>query len=699
MTFAHPWMLLGMSAALIPLLVHLFDRRRPRQVPFAALSFVLRSQRRTASRLKLKRLLLYALRTLIFLAVPFALARPELSQPRAATVSRGLAATAVVLDTSLAMRWRGSGSRSLFEEAQAEARAAIRELAPEEPATLVPCTQSPMPVAPVAFDRARLLSAIDDVRPGYGPGDLNRCLEAAAHALDESALPNRRLVVVSAFTLGELRLELEPPVSLGPKGEKLKPEVVLRDVAQGQATPNRAILDARAEAAPQLGPRAWQFTFTVHNFSKEPVRDVELALEVNGEVVSKGFVDLAPQGTAQKTLAHRFAQGGTVTVAGVLTPDALVEDDRRALVLSVPRALTALVVNGSPSTQKYKDEAFFLDAALSAPGSPVRSVVRDAEAARRESLSAYDEVFLLNVEAPPPEQVKALEDFVAAGGGLFIGLGDRVDPDAWNAAAGRLLPRRLRVVKTAVEPGQADAASRAARLQQVSLSHPVFSPFTGRAREGLLSARFFRYVLFEGDAPGAEASSEVLATMDDGAPVFVAARQGQGRVLLYGSTVGRGWSDLPIRTAFLPLAQRIAAWLSGTLDEREEVRARVGDSVTLEAGAGGVAFARAPSGVEVPLTSVPQSTRVTGGPLPEPGRYTVVDAKGQSVDALAFAATLDPAGSDLSRHELEALTGWFGEDVVKAAGESAGGHRTPLWTWLLLAAIVAFFFEGLLLRK
>lgn len=699
MTFAHPWMLLGMSAALIPLLVHLFDRRRPRQVPFAALAFVLKSQRRTASRLKLKRLLLYALRTLIFLAVPLALARPELSQPKAATISRGLAATAIVLDTSLAMRWRGS--RSLFEEAQAEARDAIRELAPEEPATLVPCTQSPMPVAPLSFDRARLLSAIDDVHPGYGPGDLNRCLETAAHALDESALPNRRLVVISAFTLGELRLEVEPPISLGPKGEKLKPLVVLRDVAHGKATPNRAILDARAEAAPQLGPRAWQFTFTVRNFSSEPARDVELALEVNGEVVSKGFVDLAPQGTAQKTLAHRFAQGGTVTVTGVLSPDALVEDDRRSLVLSVPRALTALVVNGSPSTQKYKDEAFFLDAALSAPGSPVRSVVRDPEAARKETLSAYDEVFLLNVEAPPPEQVKALEDFVAAGGGLFIGLGDRVDPDAWNEAAGRLLARRLRVVKTAVEPGQSDAASRAARLQQVSLSHPVFSPFTGRAREGLLSARFFRYVLFEGDAPGAEAASEVLATMDDGAPVFVAARKSQGRVLLYGSSVGRGWSDLPIRTAFLPLAQRIAAWLSGTLDEREEVRARVGDAVTLEAGpgTGAVAFARAPSGAEVPLTSVPQSTRVTGGPLPEPGRYTVVDTKGQSLDALAFAASLDPAGSDLGRHELEALTGWFGEDVVKAAGESAGGHRTPLWTWLLLAAIVAFFFEGLLLRK
>ena len=651
MTFAHPFMLLGMSAALIPL------------------------------------------RTLIFLAVPLALARPEFSRTTTASLSRGLAATAIVIDTSLAMRWRDD--KSLFEEARDEARAAIRELSPEEPATLVPCTPSPAPATPLSFERARLFSAIDDVHPGYDVGDLNRCLEVAAHALDESPLPNRRLVVLSPFTAGELHLEAEPPVSVGPKGEKLKPEVVLRDVTRGRPTPNRAILDARAEPAPQLGPRAWQFTFMLRNFSAQSAQDVELRLEVNGEVVAKGFVDLAAQGTTQKTLAHRFTQGGTVVVSGVLAADALVEDDRRSLVLSVPRELTALVVNGAPSTQKYKDEAFFTDAALSAAGSPVRSVVRDAEAARKETLSAYDEVFLLNVEAPPPEQAKALADFVEAGGGLFISLGDRVDPDAWNDSAGSLLPRRLRVVKTAVEPALPDAPSRAARLQQVALSHPVFAPFTGRAREGLLSTRFFRYGLLEGDAPGAP--SEVLATMDDGAPVFVAAKRGKGRVLLYASSVDRDWSDLPIRTAFLPLVQRIAAWLAGTLDEREEVRARVGQSVTLEAGS--VAFARAPSGVEVPLAPVPQTTHVTGGPLPEPGHYVVIDAKGQPVDALSFVATLDPAASDLTRHEPEALTGWFGEDVVKTAGESPGDRRTPLWTWLLLVAVVAFFFEGVLLRK
>ena len=54
MEFEHPIFLAGLAAAFIPLLVHLFDRRKARPLPFAAIEFVLRSRKRTASRLKLR---------------------------------------------------------------------------------------------------------------------------------------------------------------------------------------------------------------------------------------------------------------------------------------------------------------------------------------------------------------------------------------------------------------------------------------------------------------------------------------------------------------------------------------------------------------------------------------------------------------------------------------------------------------------
>ncbi|MCU0695649.1 MAG: BatA domain-containing protein [Myxococcaceae bacterium] len=696
MTFAHPWFLLGALAAFIPLLIHLFDRRRPRPVSFPAIAFVLKSQKRTASRLKLKRLILYALRTLFFLAIPIALARPEFVKSAAAVTAKGAAATVVVVDTSLAMRWRDGSS--LFDEARKEAKAALADLLTEEPAAVLACTRAPAMTGPLSFEKSRLVTQVDELKATYEAVDLNRCLEVAARALDESPLANRRLVLVSALTANALRLESEPPVTTGPKGEKLKPEVVLRDVAKGRALPNRALLDVRAEPAPQVGAGAWQFTFTVRNFSAEAQRDVELTLKVDGEAVTKGFVELAPEGTTQKTLTWRFTKGGAAYVEGALTPDALADDDVRGLVVTVPKALKALVVNGEPNPLKVKDEAYFTDAALSAPGSPVRAVVRDADAAWKEDLSAYDVVMLLNVAPPPAEVTTRLEAFVAGGGGLFVSFGDRAsDVDAFNAALGPVLPRKLRVVKTAVEPAQADASGRAARLAQLEAAHPVLSPFTGRAREGLVSTRLYRYALFESVSAG---DVEVLATLDDGAPALLAMRKGKGRVLVFGSTVDRDWSDFPIRTAFLPFMQRAAAWLTGSLDEREQLRARVGETVTLPlAGDVAAVLVKSASGEERALTKDETGASATAGPLPEPGRYDVLDAAGRPVEALAFSATLDPAASDTTRHDVEAVTAWFGEEVVKLAEGESTEKKTPVWTWLLLVGALAFVGEGLLLRK
>jgi hypothetical protein len=700
MTFVHPWLLLGALAALVPLLIHLFDRRRPRPHAFGAISFVLRSQRRTASRLKLKRLILYLLRTSILVAVPIALARPEFRRrAEAAAAPRGPAATSIILDASFSMRF--VDSVSLFERGRQMARDALRELLPDEPANVLICGLAPPPPAAPTFDRGQLRAMVDAATPSYGPADLNRCLELAAHSLEDNPISGKRLVVISDLTANALRLDLPPPTVKGPKGESLRPEVVIRDAANGrQFLPNRAVVDLKIEPALQLGPKSFQFTFTIRNFSPEPVKDLEASLRIAGQMVAKGFLDIPANGAAQKTLSHRFTSGGTMVGEIVISGDGLAADDRRPFVLAVPKELRALVVNGAPSTVRYKDEAFFVEAALSAPGSPMRATVMDPEAAFREPFEQQDLILLLNAGAPSPEVSRRLVDFVHKGGGLFISVGDHVDPEAYNQAFVDLLPRPLRLVKTSADPEDANAEKRAAKLGQVAVDHPLFSLFTGRAREGLMSARFYRYILLEGgSAAGKGKSSEVLATYEDGAPAVAVARKGQGRVLLYTSTVNREWSDFPIRTSFLPLMQRASAFLCGALEEREEVRARVGESIVLAPGTqevvGGV---RSPSGAQVPFR-IQEDGKPVIGPVEEPGVHQVLDGSGRPIPTLAFAALLDPAESDLTRLKVGELSAYFGQEVVRGSSDEAQPPKVPVWSWLIMGAALAFFFEGVLLRK
>ncbi len=694
MTFVHPWLLLGVAAAFIPLLIHLFDRRRPRPQPFPPLSFVLRSQRRTASRLRLRRLILYALRTFLFVAFPVALARPEWRrQDIAPTIARGPAATAVLLDASLSMRYRDG--EPLFERGRNEARAVLTTLQASEAAALLICGLLPPSRRAPTLDRRALLAELDGAAPSFAAVDMTRCLEAAARSLEESPLPKKRIVVISDFTARAFPAGAVLPTVIGPDNKPVRPEVVLRDVVPGKTTlPNHALAGLKIQPAPHAGPRAFQLTFSVKNYGPTPLHDLNVQLKAGDAVVARGFVEVPPGGTVEKVFTHRFEVAGLVQGEVSLDPDNLPEDDHQAFVLQIPAEQKALLVNGAPSALRHRDEAFFAEAALRASSSMVQLTVRDAEAAWREDFSHYALVLLLNVEAPPPEVASRLQRFVEAGGGLFLAMGDRVQPDLYDTRLGALLPRPLRVLKTASRPGQTEGA---AKLGEVNERHPVFALFTGSAEEGLLSARFYRYFLLEPQAPGTGA--EVLAAFDDGAPALVASRYGKGRVALWTSTVDRDWTDLPIRTAFLPLMQRLCAHLSGALEEREPVRAQVGERLTLPAVQGRAAVRmRSPSGGELPLGAQPSGESLTP-PLPEPGIYWPLDASGSPLVGLTFAAALDPSESDLSRTPPEAFSRAWGEDVVVASSRSPERAPVPLWTWLLLAAAFALFAEGLILRR
>src|SRR5260370_17173724 len=133
--FVHAAYLWGLAAVALPIIVHLFNQRRPRPLAFGAIEFVLRSQRQKARRLRLRQVLLLALRCLLIAAVACALARPSL-RPRGAETAQaaGPQATALVLDASLSMRYR-IGQRTLFERARSEALAALDRLGPDQPAT------------------------------------------------------------------------------------------------------------------------------------------------------------------------------------------------------------------------------------------------------------------------------------------------------------------------------------------------------------------------------------------------------------------------------------------------------------------------------------------------------------------------------------------------------------------------------------
>jgi hypothetical protein len=715
--FAHPAYLWGLCAIALPILVHLFNQRRPRPLSFGAIEFVLRSQRQRARRLRLRQILLLALRCLLIAAVALALARPSI-RPRGVQTaqSSGPQATALVLDASLSMRYR-LGSKTLFEKARSEALAALDRLGPDEPATVGLCAGpagfAGAGIGAPSFDRLAARRALQTAQPSYLSSDMTGCLAAAAKALGESPVAGKRIIAFSDLAAHSIRLDappplVPPPANAPPGTQGIRPNVVLVDAARGNDLPNTAVVATAVRPSGSLGPRGYEVVATIANSGTQPVSALQVSLKIGPNVVAKGFVDVPARGTAKKTLAA-VMPAGVVTGRVELARDeaqGLDEDDGQDFVVQVPRDVKALIVDGAPSSLRSRDEAFFVEAALAPArtGGRIQAQTLDADAAANAPLDGYDVILLLNVAAPQKAFVEKLRQAVSQrGAGIFIALGDHVDPDPYNDSFGDLLPRPLHLIKTAAEPGAQGAEEHAARFGVIEWSHPLFRVFGPAEREGLESARTFRYALLK-----PEGQAHTLASYDDGAPALIERRVGAGRVLLYTSSASRTWTDWPIRVSFLPVLQQAVSWLADAVEQRQPVPALVGEERALSPSSGTrVEKVLGPAGEAV------QFRRETGHPddavvpVGAPGQYRALVAppgvQPHEEPTLAFAATLDPRESDLRRvdeAELKAqLGGASSARVAASAAAAEGSHGTPLWSGLLLLGALALLGEGALTRR
>jgi len=98
-SFLHPWMLLGLGAAAIPIILHLIARRRPPTVIFPAVRYLVDTAREHQRRLRIRNLLLLLVRTALIVALMLAASGP--SVPISGVPGHAPSALVVIVDNSV----------------------------------------------------------------------------------------------------------------------------------------------------------------------------------------------------------------------------------------------------------------------------------------------------------------------------------------------------------------------------------------------------------------------------------------------------------------------------------------------------------------------------------------------------------------------------------------------------------------------
>ncbi|HWN67098.1 MAG TPA: hypothetical protein VNM90_05630, partial [Haliangium sp.] len=453
------------------------------------------------------------------------------------------------------------------------------------------------------------------------------------------------------------------------------------------------------------GSRGVRVVAELRNFGAAPVEKHGIALRIEGRVVARGQVSLAPgERQSKQFLASLPTSSRFADVVVELDPDALSIDDRRHARTELREEVRALLVNGDPRTVRYEDELFYLDAALR-PGDRADSgtalttvTVDDLPDVR---LADFDVVVLANVRALRRELVARLAAWIEAGGGLMLTVGENVDADAYAQTMAPLLPQMLRSpldVSYGSQPQE--RALRALQLTKWQADHPIFTIFSGDA-PGLREARFDEVYLL-GPTTRVE-ERKVLARYTNGAVAMVEGRVGSGRVLLYTSTIDRDWNDLVIYPGFLPLMQQAMRYLARKQDTGARTGVVVGRSAVVPIQAGDTRLEiRGPEGARTVFERERLAERVAVrfNDADRPGFYRVwvTDQRGepQRRPESEFAVNLDPRGSDLTPVPPERLPA---RDAGSVRAPVAHERRVELWHAIAAGLLLLLVVESLLVLR
>ncbi|MCH7691453.1 MAG: BatA domain-containing protein [candidate division Zixibacteria bacterium] len=281
-SFLNAGFLVAAAAALIPLIIHLFSKRKVKLIEFSSLKHLIAMQRRQVRRLKIRQLLLLILRMLIILIVVLAFAEPTTTGGNIG--SHASVSAVIIFDNSASMN-RYVKDGNLFDLTKDKAIELMQSFGEGDQIAIVSSGISSSESGKIEFSSpAAAKEKIRLIAPGYGPTKLESGLRSALELLVKAINLNKEIYILSDLqrnSLPEEQLIDDSSVSLY--------FVVLAIGESDNLTVSGVSLGGKL----LIPGKPFEITATIKNQGGRNHDDVIASLFVNGSRVSQTSVKIA----------------------------------------------------------------------------------------------------------------------------------------------------------------------------------------------------------------------------------------------------------------------------------------------------------------------------------------------------------------------------------------------------------------------
>jgi len=723
MTFAAPLFLIAALAAAIPVILHLINRQKAKDLPFSTLRFLRISAEKTRRRRRIHDLLLMLLRAAVLVLIALGLAGPTLTH-LGALWGGARSAVVIILDNSASMGTLDQ-ERLRFETATDAATQILDELGPDDQVALM-LTGGPKFPEQGRFDRTheKVRQMLAQCIVSYETADLGPKVEEARKLLEKSKAANKHIYVITDLqkhAWENLAATKDEPEATGaedtadaaksPAADDQQVPIIVVDCNRAPV-PDVAVQGVALSTGVPVAGVPLRATVELLNASPvEQQRHVELVVD-GAKVASSPAISIPAGGRLQHDFLFAFERGGLrrgeVRLLGV---DGSAYDDRRFFAVEVDQGIPVAVVKPERHEIPYLEESYYLELALNpgrSGGWAIRPSALVAADLVSEPLSDYKVIFCVNLPAPDADTAQRLRDYVTAGGNLVWILGDNVTPRDYDRLdeqlGAKLLPAPLLDVRSPQPGGDRDSWS----VGFLDAEHPALSNLVEPA--GLYqSVLVYQHVRI---AASEENAVRVLARLDDGEPLLVERQVEKGKVLLLGTSVHVDWTNLPLKKIFLPLVANLVFELSGA--ERARYDTLAGSPLVLP-----LTDTAGPVGVEIlPPTgeTIRRTTDEDETASDDVFRYTDTHQIGiylvRRLDTvppleIAYSVNVDPEEADPETIDREELQKRFAPAPLVFAENPDDLSSTfawlregeSLWGLFLAGVLIALIFESFLANR
>lgn len=663
LAFLVPAFLVGLAALAIPILIHLTRKETRDAVRFPSLMFIRQVPHKSTSRRAVDRWPLLLLRLLGLALLIFAFSRPFVGSEDGdlLPVDAGGREVVVLLDRSYSM---GLGAR--WDQAIAAANEAVQGMGQNDRGTILLFDSRAEMASPTTMDRGELQASLRAVEPGPRATRYAPALRYAQRLLAASPMPRREIVLISDFQRAGWDEEAAEAGTIRmPPGTEIRPVHVGVD----EIEPNLTIASVTIDRSAVDGRERGTVTARLVASGDGVPANLPVVLEIDGRPIETQEIELGGARSATAAFEPIIIPADAALRAAVRVPDdALAIDNAFHFVLSADQRIGALIVEG-PGTPP--GASYFLERSLALGQSPgFRTETRNVARLTSEDLVRYPVMIFNQTALPGGEIGERLRARVKGGAGLIFVAGDN-SLGEWDG----VLPGLGRRVDRSAQGGTT--------LGYVDLGHPIFEPFTAPRSGDFTSARVFQYRPIEADA-------RVLARFGDGGAALVEQPYGRGRILVWSSTLDRGWNDLVLQPVFVPFVHQLTRYAAGYAPSPPwQLVGDPFDPGATDPFAAPYTLALTPGGDRVAMDdSQPLA-------LEEPGFYELRDQRTGARGALV-AVNVDPAEAALESFDPAELVG----TVMSGSGSGSGvAEMVPLtlaererqqnaWWYLLVLAFL-----------